>query len=267
MASSRFRRKRQAWVGLLPRLGQWLAFGWRWIIRHPQPFVCLLFVAAASRGFANYVQQAEAFRVAQVVLPADIALQLPEPLIGKNLWQVDLKGVSVLLKKQQPALKDVRVTRQLPDTIRIYAIPRMPVAQVKLDRWYAVDREGFILPDGASAPDEKLVRISGIEGKAGSVRAGRVNEDEALQLGLRVLARLRQVPSLSRRLREISVADFQQLRFLLDDEMEIRCGSEGELEEQLHRFQAAMKALAKGQQVNVRYIDVRFQQPVVGQQT
>ncbi len=266
MAASRFRRKRTAWVGVFPRAGQLLAAGFRWVFLHPQLFVSLLLVAAASWSFVHYAQQAEAFRVAEVVLPADSSMQLSEPLIGKNLWRVDLRSISMELKKQQPNLKDVRVTRQLPGTIRVQAIARKPVAQVKLDRWYAVDREGFVLPDGGSQPDENLVRISGLERGNEGVRAGRVNDDERLQTALRVLFRLRQLPGLSRRIREISVADLQQLHFLLDDEMEIRCGSEGELEEHLRRLQAAMKALAKDHRVSARYVDVRFKPPVVGQQ-
>lgn len=264
-SAARFRRKRKAWVGVFPRLGQLLFSGFRWVFLHPQVFVSFLLVAACGLSFVHYAQQAEAFRVAEVVLPTEVALQLPEPLIGKNLWRIDLQALSGQLEKQQPNLKDIRVTRQLPSTIRIQAIPRIPVAQVKLDRWYAVDREGFVLPDGGSQPDEKLVRLSGVERGTGT-RAGRVSDDERLQTGLRVLARLRQVPAFSRRVREIGVADLQQLHFLLDDEMEIRCGSEGELEEHLRRLQAAMKALAKDHRVAARYIDVRFKPPVVGQQ-
>ena len=81
---------------------------------------------------------------------------------------------------------------------------------------------------------------------------------------LRILQNLRRTqPVIWRRLTELDIGDPDQLRLVLDGEMEIRCGSERELDTQLVRLRQALKAVAK-RSLKARYIDVRFQDPVVG---
>jgi len=58
----------------------------------------------------------------------------------------------------------------------------------------------------------------------------------------------------------------QQLRFLLDGETEVRCGAETDLGVQLERLRATLKAISK-QSMAVRYIDVRFKEPVIAPRT
>ena len=50
------------------------------------------------------------------------------------------------------------------------------------------------------------------------------------------------------------------------DDMEIRCGSEEELDEQLGRLKTALDQISR-HKISVRYIDVRFQEPVVSPRT
>jgi hypothetical protein len=53
---------------------------------------------------------------------------------------------------------------------------------------------------------------------------------------------------------------------VLDGTTEVRCGSEAELSDQLDRLQDALKTIARNQ-MTVRYIDVRFREPVVSPAT
>jgi hypothetical protein len=136
------------------------------------------------------------------------------------------------------------------------------VAQVRLDHWHPVDAEEFVLPEGSPEPAETLVRLAGVE--RSGLRAGRQSRDERLRLGLRVIATLRRTPTLiARRVTEVNVSDPRQIRFLLDGRTEVRCGSEAELDAHLQRLRAALRAVAK-ESMEVRYIDVRFQEPVIG---
>ncbi len=241
-------------------------------------------------GLWNYGQHAEPFRITHVYLPPQSSLTLRESLIGENLWTLDIRTLADELARQQPWLKEVRVVRQLPNAIRIDAIPRQPIAQVRLDRWYPVDREGFILSQASAEPLPQLIRVEGFERDGTALKVGKENTDERLQLALRVLAKLRRAPpAISRRLLAVNVADPHQIRFLLtlssttvltpitmqpgepqamsgDGATEVRCGSEDELDTNLQRLGAALKAVTR-QSLGVRYIDVRFQEPVVGPRT
>lgn len=259
------RKRRQRIIGLLPRVARGLwAFGAH-AVRHPQPLILGGLLLIALWGLWSYAQQADAFRIRQVLLPPGSSLKVRASLLHTNLLEVDLRRLAEELKQQQPWLQDVRVIRQLPNAIRIEPIPRTPVAQVRVDRWYPVDRDAFILPHAGDQPDGHLVRLVGIERPGTSLRVGKVNPDERLLLALRVLEKLRRTPAaVSRRLAEINVADPQQIRFVLDGETEVRCGSELELDAHLARLQAALKAMVK-QPLPVKYIDVRFRDPVIGQ--
>ena len=260
------KRRRQSFNGLLPQLGRGLFVGLRWLGRHPQPVLALALTAGILWALRGYAQRADAFRITQVHLPGASSLKLPEPLIGENLWALDIRALADALHRQQPWLKTVRVVRQLPNTIRIQAIERTPMAQVKLASWYPVDREGFVLPEGAAEPSPGLIRITGVDSGRTGVRVGALNADEHLAAGLRVVQSLRKTGALSRRLTAVDVTNLQQLRLTLDGQTEVRCGAEAELSAQLERLQAALKIIAK-QPMTVRYIDIRFNEPVISPNT
>lgn len=287
-------RQRRRFVGLVPRVGQRVWAALRWFARHPQPMLLAAAVGLGAWALWSYGERSDAFRVTQVHLPPESSLKLKAPLIGEYLWTLDIRALADELSRQQPWLKEVRVVRQLPSTIRIEAIPRVPVAQVRLDlpasrqagRWYPIDQSGFILPQASGEPAPNLVRLEGLE-RGGGVRVGKDNAQEPVQLALRVLARLRRAPpSIARRLVAVNVSDPHEIRFLLDlsatplslfflattaqtgatpseAATEVRCGSEAEFDAHLQRLQAALKAMAK-ESLAVRYIDVRFREPVVG---
>ena len=258
----RARRTRRI-AGLLPTLGRAAAAVGGWVVRHPQPWIATALLAAGTWALWHHAQQAEAFRVVMVQVPAQSSLRPPQSLIGANLWDVNLPLVAGELKRQAPALKDVRVIRQLPNTIRIEPVTRAPVAQVRVSGWHAIDEEGFILPEATAEPADRLIRFTGLDRAATPVRAGKGNDDERVQLALRVLKVLRRNPLLARRITEINVADVDQIRFVLDEQTEVRCGSETELSANLDRLRATLRAIAK-QSVDVAYIDVRFHEPVIG---
>jgi len=270
----------------VPWIGRRLVGLIRWGARHPQPFLLPAVLGFSGWALWTYAIRSEAFLVAHVQLPQDATLRLRDPLIGRNIWSLDLKALAQELRAQQPGLKDVRVVRQLPDTIRLEAIKRVPIAQLRLDlpaapmppgrgphgaaqagRWYPVDRDGFIVPDGSPQPHERLVQLVGIDRPGASLRAGNAGQDERLRLALRALDVIRRSPAMiSRRVTAVNVGDPQQIRFVLEDGTEVRCGAEAELESNLHRLRSALRAMVR-QPFEAGYIDVRFQEPVVGPRT
>ena len=268
------RRRRRRIIGLLPRAGgaAWTAA--RWALRHPGPFLAASGLAAGAWGMSQYAQRAEAFRIAHVEFPADASLRVTDSLMGQPLLTLDIRALAAEISRQQPGMKQVRVVRRLPNTIRFEMVPRLPVAQVRLHpatggagRWHSVDRDGFILPDGSAEPASGLLRVGGFGPGTSAWRAGRENTDERLKLALRVAGSLRRTaPRIARRLTEMNVSNPAEIRFLLDGATEVRCGSETELSAHLERLQAALRVIAR-HPVDVGYIDVRFQEPVIHPRT
>ena len=120
---------------------------------------------------------------------------------------------------------------------------------------------------GRPQPADELVRLLGAETPRAPLSFGRLNTAEQLQLALRVLDTLRRDAVLSsRQLLAIDVSDPQQVSFVIDPDTEVRCGSEDELDVQLERLRAVLDRVAR-RQMEVRYIDVRFPEPVVSPRT
>lgn len=260
----RTKRATRRVAGVVPQLLRRSGAGLWWVIRHPQALLVSALIGLIGWGVWSYGQQADAFRVTDVRMPADSPLKLRQPLVGDNIWDVPLGQVASELHAQQPWLKEVRVVRDLPNAIRITPIQRRPIAQVKLDRWYPVDAGGFVLPQPHAEPSTEWVRLTGLSA-AGDLKPGRVSNNERLQLALRVREAVRRKPaSVARRVTEIHVGDPAQIRLMLDDAIEVRCGPEAELGAALSRLQAVLKVIAR-QQMPVAYIDVRFSEPVVGE--
>lgn len=218
---------------------------------------------AAAVGAAVWwgASRSDAFRVTAVQMPLNSALKIPESVIGQNLWAVDLNAVAEELKRQQPFLKQIRVIRSLPNALRVETVQRTPVAQVKLSaQWYAMDADGFILAKPASAPSDALVILKGVEAP---LKPGREQANDRLRLALRMVERLKQSPVLiGRRVTAVNVSNPKQLAFMLDQDVEIRCGDEGSLSHHLQRLRTVLRSVSR-HQLAVRSIDLRFKDPVV----
>ncbi len=267
MASFRARKRRQKVIGLFPGMGRGLLGAGRWILFHPQPLLAALLIAGGLWGLWDYAQRAEVFRVASVRLPMQSSLKVRQSLIGMNIWAVDLQTLADDLQAQEPWLKEVRVIRELPNALSIQEIRRVPVAQVQLRSWYPVDREGFVIPEASSAPSDRFIRLTGFERAKVPLKVGAVSTDERMVVALRVLKTLGRAPvAVGRKITEVDVADPQQIKFRMANETEVRCGSEAELGMQLERLRAALKVIQR-RQIEARYIDVRFKEPVVSPQT
>jgi cell division septal protein FtsQ len=237
------------------------------VVQRPLSLIAWGLALAVAWAVGDDVRRADTFRITRLELAADASLRVPPSLIGANLLTVDLRALSGQLQQQQPWLKEVRVVRLLPNTLRIEPVLRQPIAQVRLGQWYLVDADGVLLPGAHAEPVDGVPRVAGLTAAADAARAGARPTDERLTVALRVAELLAQVPWLAaRRPTEINVSQPDQLRFRLKDGTEVRCGSVAELPTHLGRLRAALKTLAR-HPLEVATIDVRFPDPVIRPRT
>jgi len=253
--------------GIIPRVAHAVFRGARWCLFHPQPLGALVVILGSVLGLWGLTTRSDAFRITEIRVPADSSLTVPSSLIGQNLWAIDLKAQAVKLKAQQPQLKRIRVIRRLPNALQVEVIERTPVAQVRHGQWHPVDAEGFVFPEASSAPWDHLVILKGVGSPQAPLKVGGENESERLLLALRLVATLRRSPVLiGHRLTAVDVSDPRSLSFVIDDEIEIRCGDEDNLTTALGRLRTVLRRVA-GNPLAIRYIDVRFKDPVIGPRT
>ncbi len=261
------RRRRRHAPGALSKLGTGLFAGLQWLLDHPHPFVALLIALGSFVWISQGITRSDAFRVETIEIPEASGLKAPEHLKGESMWAVDLRDLAESLNAQQPELAWGRVTRVLPNTLRVETKAREAAAQVQLGQWHAVDADGFVFSPASTDPVEGLVILKGIGDPKSPVKAGRRNENARLLGGLRVVASLKDsTPLRDHHVVSVDVSDRQQLTFTLENDMEIRCGSEEELASQLERLRGVLARVAK-QTLDIRYIDVRFPEPVIGPRT
>ena len=245
---------------MLPWLIRRLLDGARDAVRHPHLVVAIgVLVSAGALGWRT-LHRSPMFQVARIEMPPDAPLTPPDALLTRNIWDVDLRAVAHALSRQHPALKQVRVIRELPSTIRIEPVWRVAVAQLRMDRrWYPVDADGVVWPEGTAEPAQGPIRIVGVAQEPGGGPA----QEESLKLALRLVQRLARAPGrVGPQVRQLNVANVREIRLTLDPDIEVRCGGEAELDVQLERLQASLKALDH-HALPVKAIDVRFPEPVI----
>lgn len=194
---------------------------------------------------------------------------------------------------ERTPLAQLKLSQWSPHPHSVRRTDDSPSANMQVGGWHLIDEEGFILPQGRPTPWEHLVMLKGMEGAEPPLRVGRENTDERVSSALRVVARLVRSSALAHRqvvavdvsnpqhvtawirpaLSE-SVQSTSQKKTALtpeqledaDEEIEIRCGSEEELATQLERLRAVLQTV-DSKSLAIRYIDVRFKDPVIGPRT
>ena len=239
----------------------------RWTVRHPQPVMVLLIIVGTGAGVWHLMTRSRAFEVTTIQLPPQSSLQVPTSVLGSNLWTVDVQALARHLKTQDSQAKYIRVLRQPPHTLQIEVQDRRPLAQLRLDQWYQVAGDGFILSRGHAQPWEHLPVIAGVGDPKTPLKVGQENASPRLHQALRLVVALRRSAVLrGRQLTQVDVSHASGLTFVMDDALEVRCGSESELRRSLERLQTVLRVVTR-QSVAARYVDVRFRDPVIGPTT
>ena len=153
--------------------------------------------------------------------------------------------------RELPWVRDARVDRKLPGTVRVRVFERTPamVLSVESGRW-TIDAAGRVLDGGASS--KKLPTLSGTE--VTSVKPGDELSEPALTGALKAWRALPK--KLRARVAAIFAPTVERITFALEDQTIVRYGAPEHLGGKNSVLAALLKQLsARGQRVS--YIDVR----------
>lgn len=236
------------------------------------PFILLLVVLGGSVIFLNqlfvFLKQSPTFRVKIVAL--DPSLQFINQndlvyLIGKNIFEVDLRQVQRRLLNKYSQLSHLKVVRQYPDRIFIEAKKRSSFAQMRFkNRIVIVDQNGVVVTLSNSF-DEALPLIEGVREQDKTLKLGWAVAGKEIQEAMAIIkAYVSRKPLATRfRLKSINVENPSLIYFMMDDNLKIIIDGE-EIEEKIEMLSLILSQrnldLAK-----VRYLDLRFHEPVIGQ--
>ncbi len=189
-----------------------------------------------------------------------------ETVIGANIFFIDLNEFKKKVETSHTEFKDVVVRRILPNKLIIEAELRKPIAQIRSDRYYFVDREGAMLPDVKNFPDPDLPIIFGIGVNLAKVKPYNFTKLERDRIGkaLGIIKGMRDIEGLQTlELKSVDATDPGNLSFFLErSNVEIKIGNSD--------FKKRLRVLATlleqvGSDVDsFRYIDLRFEDPIIG---
>jgi len=188
----------------------------------------------------------------------------PKDVLGDNIFLVDLNDFKEKIEASHPEFKDVMVRRALPNKLIVQARIRLPAAQVYGDKLYFIDMDGIFLPDVKITGSARVPLITGI--RASPYRANAIQNDK-IQKALSLIKALSENTRLSKfKMKTIDMADSRNVSFFLDaidaEKMEIKIG-EGEFAKRLEVLATVLEQLARDVE-RVKYIDLRFDDPIVG---
>ena len=240
-------------------------------------FICvtLLFIV---RYIKNSVEKSNYFKVKEVIGNDSNAVDFSY-LKGSNIFSINLSGESRRLQKYFPDYSDVRVVRLLPDRLYINLVKRQAVALVRLYKYFSVDRYGYLFSAPRAGGESELPIIDGLAQEIPSPQPGVRSHLKELRLALGIIREFANNRAFNGyRIRKIDVANPNSISVLIPlrdkvidyvkapraiglEDLEIRVGADnikGKID-----FLAGVFAQADRELADIKYIDLRFYEPVI----
>ncbi|MFA6610031.1 MAG: cell division protein FtsQ/DivIB, partial [Candidatus Omnitrophota bacterium] len=230
-----------------------------------------IFIVVAALLARSFIHGSDYFKVRHIEMKGlsdntleatSLGNELLRSYKNKNIFDTSLSSIARNLAVRYPDAKNVAVKRSLPDKLTISFNFRRPIALAGSARYYPVDEDGYLLIDADTLTLGALPSISGVdiryEGKA-----TRKIDSRELKAALELLKEIRRAKFMAgHRLIRIDASDINDMRFYLDDGLEIRIGFEN-LKERLELLRNTLKD-SRFMKDKIKYIDVRFHDATIG---
>lgn len=166
---------------------------------------------------------------------------------GTSIFALSVRNLALKLE-ENPWVKEVNISRRLPDGLSVKVVERRPLALLEANETgYLIDEEAFVI---AQVDPEKVNLPSLHDIPIKSLKVGLIIDSEPLQAGLKVLSSMPQ--SLYKKIKLVSVPGGENITFYTDEGVEILFGRPEEIE---RKFEIIEKLLRT--EKNVLMVDVR----------
>ncbi len=180
-------------------------------------------------------------------------------LKGSNIFSVNFKKVSRKLNSSYPEYRMITLLRNLPNCIIVDFKKRVPLAYVKLYRFFAVDEEAVLFNTDEIRAD--LPIIFGLQTKIFGPKSGQKHQVKELNLALDLIKTMSKTKPLQEyKIDKISAYRSKNLSFFILDNLEVKIGED--IKDKLKIFSSLLPHIAS-ELHRIRYIDLRFKEPVI----
>jgi hypothetical protein len=154
-------------------------------------FIAGLFIAFVAVSY-KYIFVSKSFQISkfnivgagEFVNAGDINTLVSGQVLGINVFKLDLEEVATVVQDNFLGVKDVQVTRQIPNSIKITVEERIPLVTVcnTGGACYFIDKEGFVL----GLADDRLTGLPRIE-YPGDILIGSSLDREIIPVSFEIL--------------------------------------------------------------------------------
>ena len=246
----------------------------KWLIFTVIILLALLFIM----GYIwRILTTSDYFQVKGIVSQGSLAQDFSY-LKGRNIFTLNLPAESLNIARACPDCSRIRMARILPDRIFVEFVRRAPVAFIKLYRYFAVDEDGVIFYSVTQPLDSGLPVIFGLETKIFGIKAGSRYENKELTLALAIVKETRKNRLLNEyKIQNIYVAGVDNITVQIplfqapdasgvlnvpqNEFLEVKI-SQGNIRDKI-AVMAGLINQEKRNLANIKYIDLRFGEPVI----
>lgn len=183
-------------------------------------------------------------------------------LKGQNIFDIDLKKESRYILELYPNYKKIRLIKVLPNRLFVDFIKRDSLGLVKLYRYFCVDEDSILFDTSGEIGQSDLPIILGLDTKIFGPKSGRKYNIKELTLALNIIKELKANRRLKDyRVKTIDVANPASASFFMDTGLEVKLG-EDDIKDKIGIL-AGLLIRVKNDLDNIRYIDLRFKDPVI----
>jgi len=229
-------------------------------------FFVLAILAGLVWAFSSYVWDrvisSDIFIVRDVKSNTELSPTVRSAIVGKTVFALSTRKIYDFVRSQHPEFKSILVVKEFPSTIIIKVIKRIPVVQVKMDGFYAVDPERIVV----SGPYQQLLPgllCLEISDRPIALTRGQRIDDKRLSAAMDLAEALRKNGYLAKLpMNEINAVLPAALCFVVGSTRVIV--GEADYERKLKVFEKILKEECKGDLSSLEYIDLRYQRVYLG---
>ncbi len=215
----------------------------------------------------DFLSNSQMFKIKDVLIDQSIGFidfKLLTGLKGQNIFNADLKKIHQRISSQYPQISQLRVTRQMPDTIKILAKKRDVLLQLQAahNKYLIVDTEGVTM-FYTSAP-LAYPMVKGVPLQRYKIILGTATSIKELNLTIDLLKQLRLHPHTSRlKVMGIEASNVSKIELTVMPNIQIIIDQE-DLVQKVEMLEILLQN-GKINWKNVKYVDIRFKEPIINE--
>ena len=229
-------------------------------------FFILFLGTLVYRHCADFLGTSSLFRIKEVTVDPDVQFlqsRVLKQIQGQNIFAVDLKRVHNEIRTFYPQIYALHIERRFPDTIHVVAKKREAFAQVLVKQTYlTIDDNGIVIfADKKPLPQLTLIKNNRLD-KMKIFLGTKLDTPEVLA-GVETIETFKSNPGLAKYpISNIEVDNLSKIIFYIGPALQIILDRD-DIAKKLDTL-AFLIAQKKLNFFEVRYIDLRFKEPIVG---